>query len=118
MKPRRPISVVRFVLVLVIGMGMTLSAVQAGTMVMKMGTSGAGDTSSVVACELCGANDEDRTDADRCLPGCLVTSLGIVPAVAAGYTIQRHAHGVFRKAPPAGRAQIPDPSPPKPLTIV
>ena len=117
MRVRRPISIFGIILALFVGLGMTLSAVQASNMAVKMATSSTGSPSGVVGCDFCGVGDDDGTDVNLCVPGCLSTGPVIVPIVTMVHVIQREAGTLVKETSPSGLSEIPDPSPPKPLTI-
>ena len=103
------------VLAVLLGLGLSLSAVQAGTMTVQMGMA-AMPESGPDQCAGCDA-DDDRLEVGSCLSVCGAAAHALRPSEPA---VLPSASRVSFEAPHlvlGGRSHSPDPGPPKPLTL-
>jgi hypothetical protein len=101
------------VLGLFVALGMSLSAVQASDMAVKMAlASDMGDAGSH-GCTGCGGGDDGAANAGPCLPGCTAPMFAVMPPTS-DTMVAQVCHLSLPMAPASqSRASSPDPYPPR-----
>ena len=107
------------VLGVLLALGMTVSAVQAGGMVVKMvsmastmGATGQG------GCDGCGSDDGKAAAAGACLSVCTTQALAVLPPTFSVSLVPAKDLSLPRHATPPDRTSSPDPDPPRPADLV
>lgn len=115
MKRWTPRQLIALVLGVVFALGISLSAVQATEMAVKMSAAAAMGT---VAPDGCGGGcggDDDTASADSCVMVCPNAFQAVVPASGPIVTKDVSESRPGGQFPSAGRSSYPDPHPPKPV---
>ena len=116
MKSCTPRRVVVCLLAIVLGIGMTLSAVQASDMTVGMTLAGDMTSSGTGGCDGCGGGD-DAADSGTCQSLCVSSGFVLSTPATSARLPDPTPPRLGVAAVPSGAAFTPDPYPPRPIFL-
>lgn len=118
MKHWTPRQLIALVLGVMFALGISLSAVQATEMAVKMSAAAAMGTAAPDGCGGGCGGDDGAASAGSCVMVCPNVFQALVPASGPIVTIDLSEPRPIGEFPSAGRSSYPDPYPPKPVILI
>jgi hypothetical protein len=102
-----------------LALGMSLAAVQASDMVVKMVSSASdiGATGQSDGCNGCGGSDDGKVNIGACLAVCMTSAFAVLPSAFPVKMVQAPDLPLQRHSVSWGRSAPPDPYPPRPSNL-